>query len=244
MKDGNLPSHLQFFSGGKKMEKRLFESVAKNVGIISDSNQQFLEFLTSKFGENLLTKNKIQIHLDSGQIFHNKKITSETLYDFLKRQQDLNKKELKINLPLGDDFNYYVIEILMNIKDDTFDLNSNSTSKFLFYNFNRFRSLLGKEIFTIRHSIIVNDEYALETLQNRNWSYFIKKLIYILNNDLDDKLFQQDEHNEEKSLVNQIFQNLDYCKQIYENVFDLAYFFHRKLKETADYFVEKMEDLA
>ena len=51
------------------MEKKLFENVAKNVGIISDSNQQSLEFLTLKFGENLLTKNKIQIHLDSGQIF-------------------------------------------------------------------------------------------------------------------------------------------------------------------------------
>ena len=54
----------------------------------------------------------------------------------------------------------------------------------------------------------------------------LKKLIYILNNDLDDELFQQDEHNEEKSLVDQTFQNLNYCKQIYENVFDdLAYFF-------------------
>ena len=87
--------------------------------------------------------------MDSGQIFHNNKITSETLYDFLKRKQDLNKKELKINLPLGDDFNYYVIEILTNIKDDIFDLNSNSTSKFLFYNFSTFTSFLGKEIFTI-----------------------------------------------------------------------------------------------
>ena len=181
--------------------------------------------------------------MDSRQIFHDNKITSETIYYFLKRQQKLNKKELKVNLPLGDDFNYYVIEILTNIKDDTFDLNSNSTSKFLFCNFNTFRSLLGKEIFTIRHSIIANDKYVLETLQNRNWSYYIKKLIYISNNDLDDELFQQDEHNGEKSLVDQTFQNLNYCKQIHENVFnDLAYFFHRKLKETLDYFVEKMEE--
>ena len=101
----------------------------------------------------------------------------------------MNKKELKINLPISDDFNYYVIEILKNIKDDTFDLNSDLTSKFLFYNFNMFRSLLGKEIFTLGHSIIANEEYALETLQNRNWSYFIKKLIYFSNNDLDDELF-------------------------------------------------------
>ena len=112
--------------------------------------------------------------MDSGQIFHNNKITSETLYDFLKRKQDLNKKELKINLPLGDDFNYYVIEILMNIKDDTFDLNSNSTSKFLFYNFNTFRSLLGKEIFTIRHSIITKHKYTLETLQNKTGLILLK----------------------------------------------------------------------
>ena len=177
LNDDNLPYDLQFFSGSEKMKKRLFEGVSKNVGIINYSNKKFLEFLTSNFVENLVTKNKIQIHIDSGHIFHDKKITSETPYDFLKRQQDLNKKELKVNLLIGDDFNYYVREILTNIKDDTFDLNSHSTSKFLFYNFNTFRSLLGKEIFTLRHSIITNEEYALETLQNRNWSYFIKKLM-------------------------------------------------------------------
>ena len=243
LNDGNLPYDLQFFSGSEKMKKKLFEGVSKNVGIIDDSNQKFLEFLTSNFGKDLVTKNKIQIHIDSRQIFHDNKITSETLYDFLKRQQDLNKKELKVNLPIGDDFKYYVREILTNIKDDTFDLNSDSTSKFLFYNFNMFRSLLGKEIFTLRHPIIANKEYALETLQNRNWSYFIKNIIYFSNNDLDDELFQDGEYAEQKSLVDQTFKNLNYCKQIYENVFDdIAYFFHRKLKETPHIFVEKMEE--
>ena len=156
------------------MKKKLFDAVSKNVGIINDSNQNFLEFLTSNFGKNLLTKNKIQIHIDSGQIFHDNKITSETLYDFLKRQQGLNKKELKVNLPIGDDFNYYVREILTNIKDDTFDLNSHTTSKFLFYNFNTFRSLLGKEIFTLRHSIIANEEYALETCKTETGLILLK----------------------------------------------------------------------
>ena len=45
LSDGNLPSNLQFFSGGKKNEEKLFENIAKNVGII-DSNKIFLEFLT------------------------------------------------------------------------------------------------------------------------------------------------------------------------------------------------------
>ena len=83
-------------------------------------------------------------------------------------------------------------------------------------------------------------------MQNRNWSYFIKKLIYFSNNDLDNELFQDGEYDEPKSLVDQTFKNLNYCKQIYENVFDdITYFFHRKLKETPNIFVEKMEkDLA
>ena len=46
LNDGNLPSNLQFFSGGEKNEEKLFEIVAKNVGIIKRSNQTFLEFLT------------------------------------------------------------------------------------------------------------------------------------------------------------------------------------------------------
>ena len=87
LNDGNLPYNLQFFSGGRKNEEKLFENVAKNVGIINDSNQKLLGFLTSKFGKNLLTKNKIQIHLDSGHIFHGNKITSESLYDFLKNNK-------------------------------------------------------------------------------------------------------------------------------------------------------------
>ena len=32
-------------------------------------------------------------------------ITNESFYDFLNNQQDLNKKELDINLPIGNDFN-------------------------------------------------------------------------------------------------------------------------------------------
>ena len=46
LNNGNLPSNLQFFSGGEKNEEKLFEIAAKNVGIIKRSNQTFLEFLT------------------------------------------------------------------------------------------------------------------------------------------------------------------------------------------------------
>ena len=44
-------------------------------------------------------------------------------------------------------------------------------------------------------------------------------------------------------MIDQTFENLNYCKNFYGNVFDdIAYFFHEKLKETPDTFIEKMEE--
>ena len=95
----------------------------------------------SEYGDFVLAKNKIKIHLKSGQIFHNNNITTESFYDFLNNQQDLTKKELEINLPIGNDFNVYVLEILTGVVDDDYDLQTNPTFKFLFYNFNTFRQV-------------------------------------------------------------------------------------------------------
>ena len=72
-------------------------------------------------------------------IFIDNQITGESLYDFLRSQQDLTKKILEVKVPITDDFDYYVKEILANITNDRDDMNANSTSKFLYYQFNMFR---------------------------------------------------------------------------------------------------------
>lgn len=46
-------------------------------------------------------------------------MTGESLYDFLNLQQDIKKKELKIEIPVGNDFSVYVREILSEVVDDT-----------------------------------------------------------------------------------------------------------------------------
>ena len=63
----------------------------------------------------------MKIHLESGKIFFDDKSTSESLYDFLKVQQDIKKKELTIDIPIQDDFTSYVREILSEIVDDDYD---------------------------------------------------------------------------------------------------------------------------
>ena len=244
-KDGDLPSDLEFFCGGEKNEQKLIENATKNVGVLNESNKKFIYYLTSKYGNFILTNNKIKIHLESGQIFQDNNLTGESFYDFLRNQQDLSKKELDIEISVGNDFDFYVKEILSNVVDDQYDLQTNSTSKFLFYNFNTFRQTQRLAPLKIRHSIIANDDFALNVVQGHNWQYFIETLLHISNNEtnLDDYNLENDEEFDRYLIIQKTLDNLKYCRNFYEGVFDdVSYFFHKKIQELPDDFVEKMED--
>ena len=51
------------------------------------------------------------------------------------------------------------------------------TSKFLFYHFSNLRRDLGEEAYKIRHTIVSDNQYALDTLQSKDWTYFINRLL-------------------------------------------------------------------
>ena len=139
IEDGELPFELKFFSGDEEDKNLLIETAKELVGVLNNINEVFLNYLSSKYGSRVLKKNKMKIHIESGQIFIDNQITGESLYDFLRSQQDLTKKILEVKVPITDDFDYYVKEILANITNDRDDMNANSTSKFLYYQFNMFR---------------------------------------------------------------------------------------------------------
>ena len=243
--DGNDKIDLEFLSGGENHQK-LFANAIKNVEILSESNEKFLRYISSRYGSFILNKNKMKIHLESGKIFFDDKSTSESLYDFLKVQQDIKKKELKIDIPIQNDFSIYVKEILTEIVDDDYDLQTNSTSKFLFYNFNNFRvHFERKPPIKVRHSEILENEEALKIMQNHNWQYFIETLLNISNNEteIDRDEFKDDEAFEDYLIIEKTQEKLKYCKRFYEEVFDdISFFLHNKMKETPDEFVEKMEE--
>ena len=156
-------------------------------------------------------------------------MTSESFYDFLNNQQDLTKSELDIDLPVRNDFSVYVREILMDVVDDDYDLQTNPTSKFLFCNFNTFRQLHRLTPLTIRHSKVASDEFAIKIVQSHNWQYFIETLLHISNNEVDIQDFNlsDDEDFDKYLIIQKTLENLNYCKQFYEGVFDnISYFFH------------------
>ena len=236
---------LEFFDGGGNY-KKLFENASKKIGDLNESNNAFLKYLSSGYGRFLLTKNKMKIHLDSGKIFIDEKSTSESLYDFLQNQQDDAKKELTIDIPVQNDFATYVREILTEIVDDDYDLQTNSTSKFLFYNFNNVRNNIERRPpIKIKHSEIVENAVGLNVIQNHNWQYFIETILEISNNKnlLDRDSFKDDEDFEDYLIIEKTQENLKYCKEFYNGVFDdISYFFQRAIFESQDHVIEKMEE--
>ena len=58
-----------------------------------------------------------------------------------------------------------------------YDFLANKKSKFLFNLFNKYQQDRGRQKHPVRHTKVNADDYALKTLQDRNWPYFINCII-------------------------------------------------------------------
>ena len=64
-------------------------------------------------------------------------------------------------------------------EDKKYDMLTNKNSKFLFYHFNDYLKQINEPTKTVRHGVVLNDETALEILQNKNWQYFIERMLEV-----------------------------------------------------------------
>ena len=143
-------------------------------------NQDFIEYLATDECQEALERDGISIHVSSGDIFINNQNTGESLYTSLNNQQDGTKKEISLDFTYDDDLTVYMTTYLsaINELDEVkHDFLTNKNSKFLFHLFNKYREDRGKPKYPIRHSTLTDDNYALKTLQDRNWTYFISRII-------------------------------------------------------------------
>ena len=84
--DFDIDLDLDFFVGGDENRKKLVVNAVSYVGELNNSNKMFIEYLSSNYGAHILSKNKLKIHLESGQFFHDNNITNESIYDFFLKQ--------------------------------------------------------------------------------------------------------------------------------------------------------------
>ena len=90
LNEEKLPEKLNFFSGEEKEKNLLKMHALKNVGILSKSSAEYLEYLASKYGKDVLQKNKFKIHLEGADIYQDNINTKVSLYSSLRAQEDVS----------------------------------------------------------------------------------------------------------------------------------------------------------
>ena len=174
---GEVPKQLEFFEGGQNKE---FEDKVKLIGLSTDSIQ-FLEFLQSSFYQELLIENKLKIPIESGNIFFNNLDTNESIYGFFQQQENQSKAEIKhcyfTFTDSQEDYFEWLVHDFKGNEDQKYDVLTNKNSKYLFYRFNDYLECIFEPIKPVRHSVIADDDLALEVIQNENWQYLIKAIL-------------------------------------------------------------------
>ena len=63
---GEIPQEIKFFLGGQNDE---FENRVRSLGITTSSSE-YIDFLWSDICADLMNNNKLKIHIESGNIYH------------------------------------------------------------------------------------------------------------------------------------------------------------------------------
>ena len=133
---------------------------------------------------------------------------------FFQNQEDETKKFI-----LSNGYDDCFMKYLVSIKDDEdekYDMLTNKNSKFLFYHFNDYLRQINKPTKPVRHSIVADDDTALEILQNQNWQYFIEKILEVCQSNNGGELTKLVSAKEAKIIENYV-ENLTICKRHYAN---------------------------
>ena len=227
---GEIPEEILFYRGGEGANQlqRHIISLGLEIG-----NESFVEFLASEECQEALARDGISIHVPTGEIYVNNENVGESIFDFLRNQQDQTKKKIPLDFSYDDDYYDYMNKYLPSISEsdeNQYDFNSFKTSKFLFHLFNKFQEVNGRSKQAIRHTKLSDDNYALGEIQDRNWPYFIDKIIEYSQGFLN--LSDVEKDLTELNILRNTRDNFEILKGVYNELLNaVAISLHAYLKE-------------
>ena len=166
--------------------------------------------------------NKLKIHVESGNIYHNNNDTNESIYGFFENQEDETKRWIDFEFVLSDDYDDYFMKYLVNIKDgndEKYDMLTSRNSKFLFYHFNDYLRQISEPTKPVCHSVVLNDETAFEILQNKDWEYFIERILDVSQSNNGGGFTKLVKAKEVQIIENSV-ENLTICKSLYTKFYN------------------------
>ena len=120
----------------------------------------------------ILENNNLKIHIETGNIYDKNEDTNESIFEFIKNQQDSSKGMINFHLSFEGNFKDYYKWILNDYdsyEKTKFDLLSLKNTKYLVYRFNDMLKSTGQTMIKIRNSKITDDYLAAEEIQNQIW---------------------------------------------------------------------------
>ena len=150
---------------------------------LNEDNNEFVSFLCSDMGQNILTNNSLSIHVERGNIFYDNFSTNENFYNFLLAQQDETKWFIPKRISYHRSFERYMKQFLPAFsleESDKYDFLTNKSSNYLLYKFSDWIELLNAEKIKIRHSSVVKNDVGLIGIEKKTTSFWQKKLSAIL----------------------------------------------------------------
>ena len=156
-----------------------------------DKNE-FVSFLCSDRGQNIMANNGLSIHIESGNTFYQNFNMIENFYGFFLAQQGETKQIIPKKIAYHHSFEKYIKNCLPSFSIEEagkFDLHANKNSKYLLYKFNDWIVSLGGKKLLIRHTSKAQDIYRLENIEekeetvpdrkNYTWNRKRKSLYYL-----------------------------------------------------------------
>ena len=137
---------------------------------LNEDNYEFISFLGSETGQNIMKNNSLSIHMESWDIFYQNFNTNEHLYSFLLAQQDLSKQVIPKRISYHHSFEKYIKNYLPSFlmeESKKFDLFSNKKSKYLMLKLNDWIKLSGAEKMLIRHKSKAEDDVGLKKIEEK-----------------------------------------------------------------------------
>ena len=124
-------------------------------------------------------------------------------------------------------------------------MDTNSTSKFFLYDFNKHRNDRNLPSFEIKHTKVWEDNFAAESLQTGNWQYYIEQVLDFSNESSNSiyELLPLSGDRSDRKLLDEMCKNVAICKEHYFNIFEnIVTNFQRFLEEIPDQEREKIDN--
>ena len=115
-------------------------------------------------------------------MYYNDTDTNESIFDFIKKQENTSKGIINTDLKFDGTYKNYFQWILNGFEAQyktRHDLLSFKNTKYLAYRFNDYQNSIGKSLIKFRHSVVTDNYLAAEEIQNQNWQYFIEYVIEV-----------------------------------------------------------------